>query len=93
MAAFKYAKRVHAKQLLTMGILRVGTLHDFRRMEHAKGIADPQEGKKRVSHLVKDLKLTSTGVTTASAMDEAAFAAYELEKKFKIQGGGSIMIS
>ena len=36
-----------------MGIIRVGTLHDFRRSEHKRGITDPQEGKKIVGTRLK----------------------------------------
>jgi hypothetical protein len=52
---YRYSQLRYSKSLLTMGILRIGTLHDFRRIEHAKGIADPQEGKKEVSHHIRNL--------------------------------------
>lgn len=45
---FKYLPEKHARSLLAIGQLRVGTLYDFRSMEHKKGIADPKEGTKRV---------------------------------------------
>jgi len=31
-----------------MGGIRIGTLHDFRKMEHAPGISDPNEGTKNI---------------------------------------------
>ena len=36
-----------------MGGIRIGTLYDFRRLEHKKGIADPQEGIKSVTHNIE----------------------------------------
>lgn len=41
-----------------MGIIRIGTLHDFRKSEHRKGIADPQEGKKRVNKHIDHLHVS-----------------------------------
>jgi hypothetical protein len=39
------------------GYIRIGTLHDFRRTEHAKGISDPKEGKKSISHSIDKLEV------------------------------------
>ena len=47
---FKYSERKFIQALLSMGSVRVGTLYDFRRTEHAQGVSDPQEGKKIVKH-------------------------------------------
>lgn len=47
---FRYSANKYSKALLKMGSIRIGTLHDFRKSEHKRGIADPQEGKKEVSH-------------------------------------------
>lgn len=52
---YRYAKREYSKRLLMMGSVRIGTLHDFRRSEHKRGIADPGEGHKRVSHCQESL--------------------------------------
>lgn len=52
---FKYLQARYADLLLTMGVLRVGTLHDFRRQEHGRGIADVDEGKKSVRHTIGEL--------------------------------------
>ena len=41
----KYTKLRFAKLMTTFGCLRVGTLHDFRRTEHAVGIQDIEEGQ------------------------------------------------
>jgi hypothetical protein len=44
---FKYTKRVYAEALVREGKIRIGTLHDYRRIErHAPMIADEDEGKK-----------------------------------------------
>lgn len=43
--------------LLNLGVIRIGTLHDFRRIEHQNGIADPKEGTKAVSHHVEQLHI------------------------------------
>lgn len=47
---YRYSAKKYNDALLSMGSIRVGTLHDFRRIEHKRGIADPQEGKKEVCH-------------------------------------------
>jgi hypothetical protein len=43
-----------------MGCLRIGTLYDYRKTEHKRGIADPSEGKKRVSHHVHTLHIADS---------------------------------
>jgi len=48
MRIFKYGKKQHLMGLLGMGGVRIGTLSDYRRVEHAKGISDPSEGTKKV---------------------------------------------
>ncbi len=48
MGLYKYSKRIYADGLLNLGSIRIGTLHDFRKMEHARGIADPTEGIKSI---------------------------------------------
>lgn len=49
-AVFRYSSKKYNDALLALGNVRIGTLHDFRRDEHKKGIADVNEGKKKVSH-------------------------------------------
>jgi hypothetical protein len=49
----KYLPRRFADTMLSRGQIRIGTLHDFRKLEHGKGIADPVEGKKVVKHDVR----------------------------------------
>ncbi len=50
---YRYTNSCYNKLLLNMGCIRVGTLHDFRKSEHKKGIADPQEGKKKYFIILK----------------------------------------
>lgn len=57
---YRYSSQRYNSSLLTIGVIRVGTLHDFRNMEHKKGIADPQEGKKIVSHRIDQLHIADT---------------------------------
>lgn len=45
---YKYLARHHAEDLVRGGSTRVGTLHDFRRVELGRGISDPDEGRLRV---------------------------------------------
>lgn len=52
---YRYSAQKHNTSLLAIGVIRIGTLYDFRRIEHHKGIADPQEGKKEVFHHIDKL--------------------------------------
>lgn len=45
---YKYAERRFNKALANLGSFRIGTLHDFRRLEHRQGIGDPSEGRKTI---------------------------------------------
>ena len=45
---YKYGRQCHTELLLQMGVVRVGTLYDFRKEEHKRGISDPTEGKNQV---------------------------------------------
>jgi hypothetical protein len=55
---FRYSSKRFNSRLLNQGEIRIGTLHDFRRLEHKRGVYDPQEGKKVVSHHIEDLFIT-----------------------------------
>ena len=55
---FRYSANQFNTLLLQLGCVRIGTLHDFRKSEHKRGIADPQEGKKRVTHHIKNLQIS-----------------------------------
>ena len=41
------------KKLLSLGVVRIGTLYDFRNTEHGKGIADETEGKKTLTRAIQ----------------------------------------
>jgi hypothetical protein len=57
---YRYSLMRFNSLLLTLGVIRIGTLHDFRRLEHKKGICDPQEGKKVVTHYIEDLHISDS---------------------------------
>jgi|GEM_PF-4901723 len=44
--------------LLRMGTLRIGTLSDYRKGEHAKGISDVSEGTKKVVNKIEKLNIS-----------------------------------
>ena len=52
---YRYSTTRFNSTLITLGVIRIGTLYDFRRLEHENGICDPQEGKKVVTHHIEDL--------------------------------------
>lgn len=47
---YKYTKRKYAMQLINLGVLRVGTLHDYQSAGHGNGISDSTEGTKTLTH-------------------------------------------
>ena len=55
----RYSAETFNQSLLKLGGIRIGTLHDFRKSEHKKGIADPQEGKKDISHHIESALVNS----------------------------------
>lgn len=74
---FKYTARKYADSLLVMGGIRIGTLHDFRKQEHKLGIADPDEGRKMVSHHIDDLRIPIYQRSNPNkSKDEAALKAF-----------------
>lgn len=48
MSLYKYMPRKFALGLVHHGLLRIGTLHDYRRQEHGQGISDGDEGTKAI---------------------------------------------
>ena len=54
---YKFIRSDYASLMRLYGYIRIGTLHDFRRTEHAQGISDPKEGKKSISHLIDKLTI------------------------------------
>jgi hypothetical protein len=87
---FRYSARRYICSLLSMGIIRVGTLYDFRRLEHKKGIADPQEGKKVVSHWIDQLQIADT--EDPNIKSNIDFRALELFRAVKINNSKNITI-
>ncbi|NOH19111.1 hypothetical protein [Vibrio cyclitrophicus] len=79
---YRYSNSQFSHLLTIFGGIRVGTLHDFRNSEHKKGIADPQEGKKRVEHQI-DKETISIG-------DRASKTARAAEE-FNIIGGSGVV--
>ncbi|MDD3937386.1 hypothetical protein [Rhodoferax sp.] len=57
---YKYTEKQFASQFFNMGRLRIGTLHNFRRTEHKRGIVDVDEGKKSVSHHIDVLHIADS---------------------------------
>lgn len=55
MRLFRYLKQEFADALLTKGAIRIGTLYDFRRLEHARGVSDPTEGTKQSQYPLHDV--------------------------------------
>lgn len=53
MPLYRYSSQRYTHNLFSLGLIRIGTLHDFRSIEHKQGIADPQEGKKSVEHHIQ----------------------------------------
>lgn len=63
---YRYQEKRFNDQLHVMGCIRIGTLHDFRESEHKKGIADPMEGKKIVSHHIKHFHTDDSSTKNSS---------------------------
>lgn len=53
MSVFKYSERKWSELLLSCGGVRIGTLYDFRKDEHKRGVLDKHEGTKKVFHEIK----------------------------------------
>lgn len=74
---YRYTEREYADRLLSVGSLRVGTLHDFRREEHKGGIADRNEGRKTIHHKIDKLaKVTGEDTHSPKSKDEEALEAF-----------------
>lgn len=55
MRLYRYSSNRNNNALNVLGNIRIGTLHDFRRDEHKRGIADAWEGRKIVHHHIDNL--------------------------------------
>jgi hypothetical protein len=88
---YRYGQRAHCNELLEIGRVRVGTLHDFRRSEHKRGVADPTEGKKEVAHVFPSASFTGNDLSRApKTKDESAMRAYGL---FRVAPGASVQFT
>ena len=84
---YRYLANKYTKSLLALGAIRVGTLHDFRRSEHKRGVADPQEGKKEVFHPIEELHITDPNSPEVRAIEQFGIFNFGNEPtNMKIQG-------
>lgn len=90
MNMYRYSNKKYNDLLFKMGIIRIGTLHDFRRSEHKRGIADPTEGTKSISHQ-HDLFIESTENLTNEQKD--ALQGYEELNAIKLENCKNITLS
>lgn len=61
---YRYSPKMFNASLSFMGIIRIGTLHDFKKTEHKAGISDPKEGTKTVSHHIDHLQVEDSSDTS-----------------------------
>ena len=87
---FKYAASRYNALLVTMGCLRIGTLYDYRRAEHRRGIADPTEGKKRVAHHVSSLHIADSN--DPSVRQSKDLRALEAFRALRIENSKNVRI-
>ena len=81
---YRYSSKKFNSQLLALGIIRIGTLYDFRKSEHKKGISDCQEGKKVVAHTIEDLHVEDP--KDHVCQDSKDFKSIEAFRYLKITG-------
>ncbi|KLU27665.1 hypothetical protein EOS_03385 [Caballeronia mineralivorans PML1(12)] len=82
---YKYLSRRWADTLVTVGNTRVGTLHDFRSLEHGPGISDPEEGKKEIRASFDEPETFVGGAASGDAMAQLGV--------FKVAEGASATFS
>ena len=83
---YRYSPKKYASSLLAMGSIRIGTLHDFRRSEHKKGIADAMEGKKEIHHYIENRVIENSD---QADIDSEAIKYF---KQFKVTGDCELRI-
>lgn len=86
---YKFSSIKYNEQLFKIGILRIGTLYDFRNQEHKKGILDRDEGKKTIVHNVQNIDITDSKNLTKEEKDIKE--AWEKQGSIKIEEGGRII--
>lgn len=75
--AFRYSDKKYNDALMALGNIRIGTLHDFRKTEHKKGISDVNEGRKKVSHYIPHVTEKDVGSIHWEALSK--FGAIQIE--------------
>ena len=86
MALYKYAPQRYNDSLISLGNLRVGTLHDFRNTEHRKGVGDASEGKKDVTYTID--KLDEVGIRGEHAHAMKMFGAIYCDETSSVNADG-----
>jgi hypothetical protein len=76
-SAFRYSGREYNDALLSLGSVRIGTLYDFRRSEHKRGISDGNEGRKTVSHYAKKASTAEGDTIHTRALKEFNAVSYD----------------
>ncbi|WP_210639541.1 hypothetical protein [Pseudomonas sp. Tri1] len=89
---FRYQSRVHNENFLSSGNLRIGTLKEFRSLEHKRGISDEMEGKKEIVHTLSSIY----DVDSPNPLDEKALSAFGMIESgtitnFQIVGGPTLV--
>jgi hypothetical protein len=76
-SVYKYGERVWSELLISHGGVRIGTLYDFRKSEHKRGIADATEGKKAIFHPVERYNSRSSrGIDKVAVDNLGSFAVH-----------------
>lgn len=74
---YRYSTLHWNKELIDKGSVRIGTLHNYRKDEHGRGISDAEEGKKNVSHYIKEANLSSPITTPRQQKDFDSIGAFD----------------
>lgn len=90
----KYSNKIHIRKLLKKGIIRIGTLHEYRNSDYCEGIHDNTEGRKEVTitipNRVFDLSLSDP--TTQSIKNNFFDGKLQGEGKISFTGDGPMFI-
>lgn len=91
---FRYQSKNYNDSLLKSGNLRIGTLYDFRRSEHKRGVADSFEGKKFVSHKIDSFSSEDNDPVGRKALTDFGLGDFSDcgGLGFRIQGSGSLTL-
>ncbi|MDI2589984.1 hypothetical protein POF45_00870 [Pseudomonas sp. 681] len=91
---FRYQSKKYNDSLLRSGNLRIGTLYDFRKSEHKRGVADSYEGKKFVSHKIDSFSSEDNDPVGRKALTDFGMGDFSNcdGLGFRIQGSGSLTL-